>query len=108
MMGYTLVPGIINQVQAQQAAGRGGAITNVGMGGPMAGATLGVGILGAAVGGAIEGMFVYGCARLGADIAAPKAKKAAMWAGGITFGISAIMTLIAAGGVAAAESQQAI
>jgi len=94
-MPYSLVPGIANQLapQPQQA-----------LAGPAA-AVAGVGILGAAVGGAIEAAFVYGVTRLGADVAPAKAKTAAMWAGGIVFGLSAIMTLIAAGGVAAATSQ---
>lgn len=107
-MGYTLVPGVVSQVQAQQAEGRGGAISGVGaMGISPAGATLAGGLVGAAIGGAVEAAFVYGVTRLGADVAAPKAKKAAMWAGGIVFGLSALMTLVAAGGVAAASSQTA-
>jgi len=104
-MGYTLVPGVVSQVTAQQAEGRGGAIS---LAGPVAGGVLGVGLLGAAISGAIEGLFVYGVTRLGADVAAPKAKKAAMVAGGIVFGLSTILTLVAAGGVAVAEGQQAI
>ena len=74
--------------------------------GSVAAGALGVGLLGAAMGGAIEYLFIYGCARLGADVAPAKAKKTALWAGGIVFGLSAVMTLAAAGGIAAAESQQ--
>ena len=73
------------------------------MAGPAA-ATAGLGILGAAIGGAVEGLFVYGVTRLGADVAPAKARRAALWAGGIVFGLSTVMTLIAAGGVAAADT----
>lgn len=98
-MSYTLIPGVVTQVQAQQAQGRGGAISGV----SNAGLAAGVGILGAAIGGAVEAAFVYGVTRLGAGVDPVKSRKAALWAGGIVFGLSSIMSLIGAGGVAAAE-----
>jgi hypothetical protein len=99
-MAYSLVPGVVSQVQAQQAEGRGGAISGLGI--SPTGATIAGGLAGAAIAAAIEGLFVYGVTRCGAGVESAKAKKAALWAGGIVFGLSTIMTFVAAGGVAAA------
>jgi hypothetical protein len=69
-----------------------------------AGAVAAGGIVGSAVGAAIEGLFVYGVTRLAADVEPSKARKSALWAAGIVFGLSTIMTLAVAGGVSSVDT----
>lgn len=98
MSTYSLVPGVAQHVKVRQMNG---------LAGPGA-AVLGVGVLGAAINGAVEGLFVYGVTRLGAGVESTKARKAALWAGGIVFGLSTVVALIAGGAAEAVAPESTV